>query len=222
MTQHCPQPATLAETFPARPRRSLYAGPGKRLLDVALVLAALPVALPLLFAAAALAGLDGHSPLFAQPRLGRDGRRFALLKIRTMVPEAEARLAGLLAGDPTAAREWAETQKLRHDPRVTRRGAVLRRSSLDELPQLWNVLRGDMSLVGPRPMLPEQRPLYPGGAYESLRPGLTGLWQVQARNAAGFAERAAYDSQYASQISLRTDLRILARTLPAVFRQTGC
>ncbi len=127
----------------------------------------------------------------------------------------------LLAEDAAAKAEWDSTQKLRNDPRVTRIGRFIRKYSLDELPQLWNVLVGDMSLVGPRPMFPEQRSLYPGTACFDFRPGLSGLWQVSERNESSFAERAGYDNEYARTASFSTDLAILAKTLVVVLRGTG-
>ena len=126
-----------------------------------------------------------------------------------MVIDADQRLAAHLAADPALRAEWDETQKLKNDPRITAVGRLLRKTSLDELPQLWNVLKGDMSLVGPRPMMPEQRALYPGRAYYSMRPGLTGPWQVSDRNETSFAGRAEFDAAYARRMSLRTDLVIL-------------
>lgn len=117
--------------------------------------------------------------------------------------------------------EWESTQKLKHDPRITRFGRFLRKSSLDELPQLWNVLKGDMSLVGPRPMLPEQRGLYPGLAYYELRPGLTGTWQVSERNESTFSKRAEFDRGYFESLSFLGDLNVLARTVSVVLRGTG-
>ncbi|WP_323013391.1 sugar transferase [Devosia sp.] len=193
----------------------------KRVADVTAVLLGGALLLPLIVILAALVRLDGASAFYLQPRLGRGGRVFRMWKLRTMVPDAEARLASYLDGDPVARAEWDNNQKLRHDPRLTRIGRHLRRYSLDELPQLWNVLIGDMSLVGPRPMLPAQRHLYPGTAYFDLRPGLTGPWQVSARNGCSFAERAGYDNRYAQEISASTDLRILAQTFSVVFRGTG-
>jgi len=138
-----------------------------------------------------------------------------------MVPDTDARLAAHLALDEAARREWETYQKLTSDPRVTAFGRMLRKSSLDELPQLWNVLKGDMSLVGPRPMLPEQLPLYPGRAYFALRPGVTGLWQISDRNASTFARRAEFDADYAHRLSLATDLRVLVATISVVVRGTG-
>lgn len=213
----------LSKPAAARGRRrfNLYRDGGKRLLDIVFVLAALPIVLPLLGALMLLASRDGHPPLYRQIRVGRGGRNFRMLKIRTMVPDAETRLAALLARDPQARREWAETQKLKCDPRITPAGCFLRRSSLDELPQLWNVLTGEMSLVGPRPMLPEQQELYPGSAYYRLRPGLTGPWQISERNEGCFAGRADYDTGYEQTLSLRGDLSILMRTVTVVLRGTG-
>jgi lipopolysaccharide/colanic/teichoic acid biosynthesis glycosyltransferase len=142
-------------------------------------------------------------------------------KLRSMVKGADARLEAHLAADPTARREWERTQKLKSDPRITSFGCFLRKSSMDELPQLWNVLKGDMSLVGPRPMMLDQTHLYPGEAYYALRPGITGLWQVSERNASTFAERAHYDGQYEQNVTLAADLRILAATFRVVLRGTG-
>lgn len=193
----------------------------KRVLDVVLVLLGGALVLPLVLILAALISLDGAPPFYMQPRLGRNGRVFRLWKLRTMVPNAEARLASYLASDPAARAEWDSQQKLQNDPRLTNIGRHLRRYSLDELPQIWNVLIGDMSLVGPRPMLPAQRYLYPGTAYFDLRPGLTGPWQVSERNGCSFAERAGYDSRYAQTVSARTDLLILMQTVSVVFRGTG-
>lgn len=195
----------------------------KRLLDIFLVVMAAPAALPLVLVLAALVMLDGASPFYRQRRLGRGGTGFALLKLRTMRPGAEAALASYLAANPAACQEWQAKQKLRHDPRVTRVGRWLRKSSLDELPQLWNVLRGDMSLVGPRPMMPDQRGLHPEpAAYDALRPGITGMWQVSERNDAEFRMRGLYDRRYDCEVSLGTDLAILLRTIAVVLRGTGC
>mgnify|MGYP004527238829 CR=1 FL=1 len=194
----------------------------KRVLDLlAVAMVALPVLLVLL-PLMALVALDGHSPLFFQKRLGRGGRVFRIVKLRTMVPDAEAVLQATLARDPEARAEWDHHQKLRRDPRVTRVGALLRKTSLDELPQLFNVVAGDMSLVGPRPMMPEQRALYPGHEYFAMRPGLTGFWQVSARHETGFAERAAFDGRYHEEMSLLTDIKVMWRTLHVVARGTGC
>ena len=168
----------------------------KRALDTALVLASAPVSLPLIAVAAGMVALDGGKPFYSQTRLGKDGRHFRIWKLRSMVVDADARLNDHLASDPEAQAQWARTQKLKSDPRVTRIGRVLRKTSLDELPQLFNVLNGTMSLVGPRPMMVEQRDLYHGSAYYELRPGITGLWQVSERNEAEFVARVRYDPTF--------------------------
>lgn len=202
--------------------RKQFYGFGKRLIDIVLVLLGTPLVLPVILALVVMVRLDGGPAFYLQPRVGKNGRIFKLWKFRSMVPDAEKALETYLASDPAARAEWDVNQKLRHDPRLTSIGAFIRRYSLDELPQLWNVLLGDMSLVGPRPMLPSQRPLYPGTAYYDLRPGITGLWQISERNACTFAERATYDNRYAKSISVVTDLVILIRTVSVVFRGTGC
>jgi exopolysaccharide production protein ExoY len=199
----------------------LYAGHLKRALDVVAVLLALPFGLILVAMLALVVRHDGGPAFFVQERVGRGGRIFRIWKLRSMVVDAERRLADHLAVCPAARAEWQETQKLKNDPRVTRIGRFLRRTSLDELPQLWNVLKGDMSLVGPRPMLPGQRDLYPGTAYYRLRPGITGPWQVSDRNKSAFASRAQYDSDYANRLSLATDIVVLLRTVRVVLRGTG-
>ncbi len=203
----------------------LYAAAGKRLLDLAAVVLMAPVAILLIAGAALAILLTGGRPFFAHVRVGRHGRMFRCWKLRTMVPDAEAALARVLSSDPACALEWARRQKLADDPRITRIGRILRRTSLDELPQLWNVALGHMSLVGPRPFTPEQARLYGSGlrseAYYDLRPGITGLWQVARRGHGSFAERAAYDRHYADRLTLAGDLSILARTFGVVLRATG-
>lgn len=193
----------------------------KRWIDVALILLAAPFILPLVLLLALLVRRDGGPAFYTQDRVGRGGKTFRLYKLRSMVTDADARLAAHLAADPDMRAEWAESQKLKNDPRITAVGRLLRKTSLDELPQLWNVFKGDMSLVGPRPMMPQQRPLYPGRAYYRMRPGLTGPWQVSDRNAGSFAGRAEYDTQYLRSMSPLTDLTILVLTFWVVLRGTG-
>lgn len=200
--------------------KRLYAV-AKRSIDLLLVLFLMPVVLPLIALFALLVTKDGGPAFFRQTRIGRGRRNFSMWKLRTMVCDAEERLQAHLASDPAAAAEWANKQKLKSDPRVTRVGRVLRKYSLDELPQIFNVLSGDMSLVGPRPMCPDQRDMYPGSEYYRMRPGITGLWQVSERNLCSFAERARYDNEYASTIGFGADMRILWRTASVVFRGTG-
>ena len=202
-------------------RRRFYRDRAKRMLDLALVLASAPVTVPLIALMALLVSLDGATPFYRQQRIGRAGRIFSIWKIRTMVPEADAQLEAHLAADPDAAREWHSTQKLREDPRVTRVGAFLRKTSLDELPQFWNVITGEMSLIGPRPMMVEQAELYPGRAYYALRPGITGPWQVSDRNDTTFAARAQYDQHYYEGLSLGVDASIFLRTFAVILLCTG-
>ncbi len=181
-----------------------------------------PFIVPLIFVLALLVMFDGGRPFYSQLRVGRGGRTYRMWKLRSMVVDADDRLRSRLETDPAARDEWDRTQKLRNDPRVTPFGRFLRACSMDELPQLWNVLRGDMSLIGPRPMLPEQQEIYPGSAYYRMRPGLTGLWQISARNNSSFADRATYDDLYEQQFSMAQDFRILIHTVSVVLRRTGC
>jgi exopolysaccharide production protein ExoY len=193
----------------------------KRAFDLLIVaLAALPT-LAVLLILGAIVALDGHSPLFIQDRVGRGGQVFRLFKLRTMVPNADAVLEQTLARDPAARAEWDKFQKLRHDPRITRIGRILRKTSLDELPQLINVALGDMSIVGPRPIMDSQRSIYPGTEYYQMRPGITGFWQVSVRNESSFSERAQFDRSYFKQMSFATDLRVIAKTFKVVLKGTG-
>ena len=213
--------AAPAQTNSVQAVTSLYRDGVKRVLDTLIVIVSAPVTLPLVLFLALLVMRSGGNPFYRQARVGRGGRLYTMWKLRSMVPDADTKLEAHLASDPAARKEWDTTQKLKADPRITPFGQFLRRSSLDELPQLWNVLRGDMSLVGPRPMMPEQAPLYPGEAYYTLRPGITGLWQISERNETTFADRAHYDTRYGHDISLLTDIRILAATFRVVLRGTG-
>lgn len=203
-------------------RNGPYRNGLKRATDVLVVLLAAPFVLPLILFLALLVALDGGVPFYSQDRVGKGGKTYRMLKLRSMVLGADSKLAAYLSENPAARAEWDHSQKLRNDPRITRLGHFLRRSSLDELPQLWNVLRGEMSLVGPRPMMVSQRALYPGEAYFRLRPGITGLWQVSARNESSFTARATYDSDYDQTLSFATDVRILVATVKVVTRGTGC
>lgn len=216
-------PAVTSDTFAVSAARpSVYRGMPKRIFDLTLVLLSLPVVLPLVVLMMLLVALDGYAPLYRQKRIGYKGRIFSIVKLRTMVPDADLRLEQHLATDPEARGEWDKLQKLRDDPRVTWLGRFLRKSSLDELPQLWNVLTGDMSLIGPRPIMVDQAAIYPGHSYYSLRPGITGSWQVSERNLSSFVERASFDEAYAKSISFRGDLAILGQTVAVVLRGTGC
>ena len=199
----------------------VYRLAGKRLVDLSLILIAAPIVVPVIALFALLVAIDGHSPFFKQVRVGKDGRRFTMWKLRTMVPDAEEQLAKYLEANPDARSEWENKQKLTHDPRCTRLGRAFRKTSLDELPQLLNVVMGDMSLIGPRPMMPEQQSLYPGRAYYKLRPGMTGLWQVSKRNESEFTARASFDDAYNANLTLWMDIKILIKTAFVVVRGTG-
>ncbi|MGB0960077.1 MAG: sugar transferase [Halocynthiibacter sp.] len=196
----------------------------KRFLDVLCVFISLPVVVPLIFLFWLAIRLDGGPGFFVQKRVGQEGLIFYLWKLRTMHPDAETRLEACLDADPQMRAEWAHKQKLTHDPRVTRIGRFMRRANIDELPQLLNVLRGEMSLIGPRPFLPSQEKQYRQGggrAYYRLLPGLSGFWQISARSTSGFLERVRYDEAYADEISLWTDLRVIACTLGTFLHRTG-
>ncbi len=202
-------------------RSGLYRNYLKRLFDVAAVVASGLVVGPLILFLALLVAADGSNPFYWNERVGRRGRNFRMLKLRTMVPDADKMLEDYLSRNAEARLEWNSTQKLKTDPRITRIGRFLRKTSLDELPQLWNVLTGDMSLVGPRPMMPSQRPLYHGLAYYSLRPGITGIWQVSDRNESAFSKRAEYDSEYDEKLTFAMDLWLLWSTVRVVLKGTG-
>ena len=201
-----------------------FGGVAKRVADIALATPALIFAAPLMAAVACAVKLqDGGSVFFLQPRVGLGGGSFPLIKFRTMASDAPERLAQLLRDDPVAAREWKEKQKLINDPRITPVGRFLRRSSLDEVPQLLNVILGHMSLVGPRPMLLDQAGEYGPAfdAYCNARPGLTGLWQVSGRNNTSFRRRSELDERYLRGWSLTRDLSLMVRTVGVLFGQVG-
>lgn len=202
-------------------RSGLYGRIGKRVVDISLVLIALPVVLPIVMFLAAVVFIDGHNPFYSQLRVGQNGRVFRMWKLRSMVKDADGLLASHLAKDQALYLEWQTHQKLKNDPRITAVGRFLRKSSLDELPQLWNVLSGDMSLVGPRPIMLDQQEIYPGKAYYRLRPGITGNWQVSGRNETSFQDRAKFDADYLRQLSFPLDVKIIVRTIPVVVRATG-
>jgi lipopolysaccharide/colanic/teichoic acid biosynthesis glycosyltransferase len=211
----------VAQGWVRAKKEPLYRRVLKRWMDVTLVLLVVPFVVPVVLILALALKATGNSPFFTQDRVGRDGRVFKLWKLRTMVPDADARLRAYLQSDDAARQEWEAFQKLSRDPRITDFGQFLRQSSLDELPQLWNVLIGDMSLVGPRPMMVDQQDLYPGSAYFALRPGLTGTWQISERNQSTFAQRAEFDAEYERNLTFFRDLRILLATVGVVLRATG-
>lgn len=204
------------------PRRGLYRKLFKRVFDVTTIVLAAPVVVPVVAALAILVARDGGKPFYSQMRVGKGGKRFRMWKLRSMVCDADERMEDYLAAHPEARLEWDLTQKLKDDPRITRIGKVLRQTSLDELPQLWNVLLGEMSLVGPRPIMLSQQSIYPGVAYYLLRPGCTGFWQTAGRNRTTFEARADYDTAYERNLSLMTDLKILVSTVGVMMKGTGC
>lgn len=194
-----------------------------RSLDIAFALGLAVVFSPVLLAATVMLGLSDGPVLFRQARLGRGGREFAVYKFRTMVPDAPRLLEEVLAKDPALRAEWEQTFKLKNDPRVTPIGRFLRKTSLDELPQLWNIIKGDMSLVGPRPIEPFEIAKY--GRYSrhyfSQRPGLTGLWQVSGRSDASYQRRVVLDAYYAKHRSLWLNLKIILKTVRVVLTGNG-
>ncbi len=202
----------------------------KRVFDIAVSAIALVLLAPVFLAIALLVKLDGGPVFFRQTRVGRHGREFKMLKFRSMIVDAEAKLAGLLARNEKAS---GVTFKLKDDPRITKVGRLLRKTSLDELPQFWNVLRGEMSLVGPRPPLPREVALYTLADRRRLlvRPGITCLWQVGERqgglfeigdrNGIDFPEQVGLDVRYIESQSFRRDLWILLKTIPAILFGKG-
>lgn len=195
-----------------------------RALDVIVALVAILFFAPLMIAIALCTYLANPGPIFfAQPRIGRGGQMFRCLKFRTMATDAEARLQELLRTNPAARAEWDQDHKLRNDPRIVGIGGFLRKSSLDELPQLFNVLKGEMSLVGPRPIVEAEARRY--GRYIrhycSVRPGITGLWQVSGRNDTSYRRRVAMDVAYSRSRNAAMDIRILAITVPSVLMAKG-
>ena len=195
-----------------------------RLFDIAVSLALLVFLAPLMIVVAMLVVATNPGPvIFGHKRLGRDGRTFSCLKFRSMVTDSQERLAQLLASDADARREWERDHKLKNDPRITPIGAFLRKSSLDELPQLFNVLRGDMSLVGPRPIVMDEVRRYGRyfSHYSQVRPGITGLWQVSGRSNTSYRRRVAMDVTYSRSRSLSLNVKILLMTVPSVLMARG-
>lgn len=203
--------------------RSFYNLVGKRIFDLLLAVVLLPVLMPVILTLWLIVRRDGGAGFFGHRRIGRNGKVFKCWKIRTMVMDAEQRLVAYLAENPEAAEEWAREQKLKHDPRITKIGAFLRATSLDELPQIWNVLRGEMSFVGPRPVVRAELGRYgrKRSAYLAFRPGLTGIWQVSGRNDVSYETRVQMDVEYCKVVSLKEDVILLLKTGKAVIDQTG-
>jgi exopolysaccharide production protein ExoY len=198
-------------------------GIANRMLDVTVALAAIVFFGPLMLLIALAIAVSGGPVLFRQMRLGQGGELFTCLKFRTMYVDAEQLLAEVLASDPVARAGWEREHKLRRDPRVSTVGRFLRKTSLDELPQLFNVLAGSMSIVGPRPIVAAEARRY--GRYIQnyceVRPGITGLWQISGRNETSYRRRVACDVAYVRTKSAVTDLLIILKTVPAVCMARG-
>ncbi|MBJ2152209.1 sugar transferase [Paracoccus sp. IB05] len=213
--------ATASSSFSIS--RRIYRAAGKRVLDILIILCLLPIILPVILLLALLVMRDGGAPFFGHRRIGRNGEVFRCWKIRSMVSDSQERLRVHLENNPEARAEWNANFKLDNDPRITRFGRFLRKSSLDELPQIWNILKGEMSLVGPRPVTAKELDLYGAAAshYMSMRPGLTGLWQVSGRNDVSYSERVVLDVAYARKHNLIMDIRLILATVAAVLNRTG-
>lgn len=198
--------------------------PLTRFMDIALIIFALPFIIPVFLILGALIALESDGGVFySQVRIGKDGRRFKAYKFRTMIKDADRLLQSYLDNDPALKAEWEANQKLKNDPRVTRIGSVLRKYSLDELPQLWNIFIGDMGLVGPRPIVDAEVIKYARSfeLYKQVRPGLTGLWQVSGRSDTSYERRVELDKYYLLNWSLKLDIQILFRTVLVVVNKKG-
>jgi exopolysaccharide production protein ExoY len=195
----------------------------KRQLDLVGAVVLAVVFSPLMMVIFLLMHRSGGAVIYKHRRVGRDGRVFECLKFRTMVPNADQILRDLLERDPALKAEWVQDHKLRNDPRITQLGRFLRRTSLDELPQLWNVVLGEMSLVGPRPVVREELLRYGRnvGAYLAAKPGITGLWQVTGRNNTDYRRRVVLDTYYVRNQSLLLDMYILLKTTLVVLGGKG-
>ncbi|WP_428384672.1 sugar transferase [Nevskia ramosa] len=203
--------------------RGLLRGFAERGLDIAFALSIGLALSPVLLVAVLALGFSDGPILFKQARLGRGGRLFHVYKFRTMVPDASEVLNDLLESNPELRAEWERDFKLKDDPRITTIGRFLRRTSLDELPQLWNIMSGDMSVVGPRPVVPSEIIRYGRFAkhYYAQRPGLTGLWQVSGRNDASYERRVVLDAFYSKNRSLGLDISIMLKTIRVVLKGSG-
>lgn len=202
----------------------LYREHIKRGLDVLLALLIFPLVLPILALLILLIKLDSKGPaIFKSERIGKNGRRFAIYKLRTMCLNAEEKLREILSSDAALRKEWVTDHKLRNDPRITRIGRIIRALSLDEIPQIFNVLKGDMSFVGPRPIVEAEIVKYGKDFknYTQMRPGITGLWQVNGRNDTSYDSRVAFDKKYVREVTLTQDLLILLKTVPVALSKKG-
>ena len=219
---------TRVRPFPAATASAPVAWPlfsCKRIFDFALGLILLPLLSPLMLAVALIVKLDGGPVIYGHTRIGMNGRPFKCWKFRSMVPDADRVLLELLASDELARAEWHASRKLAADPRVTAIGQLLRKTSLDELPQIFNVVAGDMSFVGPRPVVQQELDDFYGpdgnASYSSLRPGITGLWQIGGRSDTDYETRVLLDTRYVQSRSFLGDLQILVKTVGVVLTRRG-
>lgn len=198
---------------------------GKRLFDIVFSLLVLVLTSPLMLVIALLVRLSSKGQIvYAHERIGRGGKSFRCFKFRTMYSDADIRIKEILENCPVLKKEWEQTHKLKNDPRVTPIGKFLRKTSLDEFPQFWNILKGDLSVCGPRPMVQHEitKHLGPKAAkILSIRPGLTGLWQISGRSNVSYAIRIKMDEQYVDEHSMYLDIKIIAKTIPNMFFSKG-
>lgn len=197
--------------------------PFKRIFDIFLALSLCFILLPFFLLLTLIVKLDGGTAFYGHERIGKNGKKFKCLKFRSMASNSQELLQQHLTSNPLAYEEWHSTYKLKNDPRITKIGHFLRKSSLDEMPQLINILKGEMSFVGPRPVTEQELPQYKENVtyYLSVTPGLTGLWQVSGRNDVNYETRVALDMQYIQSWSFFQDLRILGKTVLVVLFRKG-
>ena len=222
--RHAARSAGWFHLRPASAGHPPVGGHYKRFFDITMAVAAILLLSPLLVMLAALVKFsDGGRVFYGHRRIGQNGKSFYCLKFRTMVENGDEVLASHFASNPLSREQWDATRKLQNDPRVTNVGQVLRKLSLDELPQLFNILAGDMSFVGPRPVVEDELELYGPAVnyYLKSRPGLTGLWQISGRNDVSYGTRVALDRHYIENWSFVSDLKIIVMTLPVVLFSRG-
>lgn len=212
--------------LPIRMPETAYVIWGKRIFDIVFSATALVLLSPIIAVIWCIVPVGGGKGFYGQERVGKGRRLFKCWKLRSMIIDSDLVLARLCASDGAVSAEWERNQKLAVNPRITRFGKFIRKTRIDELPQLWNVLIGDMSIVGPRPFMHVQLPIYVragGSAYFGLRPGLTGPWQIASKNGAdlAFVARVDFDEDYGSKISFLGDIGIILKTIKTVFRMNG-
>lgn len=197
----------------------------KRIFDILFSLSILVLFTPIFLAIAIAIRFSSKGPIvYSHQRIGRGGKKFGCYKFRTMYPDADTKLKSILESNPELKNEWESSYKLKNDPRVTPIGSFLRKTSLDEFPQFWNVLKGDLSVVGPRPVIRDEIVKYYGekaGKVLSVRPGLTGLWQVSGRSNISYDSRILLDEEYINKQSLSLDIKLVLKTIPAMLSSKG-